>query len=371
VRDVVNQKDCRMPVETITWSGEAVRLIDQTLLPNEVRYLEIEEVERLWEAVRALRVRGAPAIGIAAALGAYLGVRHSAAERYEEFRGELGRVCAYLASARPTAVNLFWALERVQRRADELREHPIQVVKEALLDEALAMIEEDHLVCRSIGRHGMELLEDGWGILTHCNAGGLATAAYGTALAPVFLAHEHGTRLHVFVDETRPLLQGARLTAWELQQAGIPVTLICDNMAATVMSQGKVQAVIVGTDRTTANGDVANKIGTLGVAILAHEFGVPFYVAAPTSSIDMSLASGAEIPIEERDPEEVTTGFGRRIAPEGIAVYNPAFDVTPHKYVTALITEYGVVRPPLGEGLRKLFREIEHGERKHDVASKR
>jgi len=213
-------------------------------------------------------------------------------------------------------------------------------------------------VCRAIGRHGAGLLNDGDAVLTHCNAGGLATAGFGTALAPVFVATEQGKRIHVYADETRPLLQGARLTTWECRQVGIPVTLICDNMAATVLSQGKVQAVLVGTDRTAANGDVANKIGTLGVAVLAHEFGVPFYVAAPLSSIDMSIATGADIPIEQRDPEEVTCGFGRRTAPEGIDVFNPAFDVTPNRYVSGLITEHGIVRPPLGEGLRRLFDEM-------------
>jgi len=344
-----------MRVETIAWTGEAVRIIDQTALPAEVRFLEIGNVETLWEAIKTLRVRGAPAIGIAAALGCYLGVRHSQANDYETFARELAQVCDYLGSARPTAVNLFWALRRIQALAERLRDRPVEQIKHALLDEALDMIEEDHRVCRSIGRHGAELLRDGDSILTHCNAGGLATAGYGTALAPVFFATEQGKRIHVFADETRPLLQGARLTTWECQQAGVPVTLITDNTAATVMAQGKVQAVFVGTDRTASNGDVANKVGTLGLAVLAREFRVPFYVAAPLSSIDMTLASGAEIPIEQRAADEVTNGFGRRIAPEGIEVYNPAFDVTPHRYVTALLTERGLVRPPFGEGLRQVF----------------
>ncbi|KPK69213.1 MAG: methylthioribose-1-phosphate isomerase [Acidithiobacillales bacterium SM23_46] len=345
----------KAPIETIAWTGECVRLIDQTLLPAELRHIEIGDVEQLWEAIRTLRVRGAPAIGIAAALGCYLGVRNSAARDFETLRDELARVCDYLGSARPTAVNLFWALRRVQERVERLRDKPVEQIKQALLDEALAMIEEDHRVCRAIGRHGADLLRDGDSVLTHCNAGGLATAGYGTALAPVFLAAEQGKRIHVYVDETRPLLQGARLTAWECQQAGIPATLICDNMAATVMAQGKVHAVLVGTDRTAANGDVANKIGTLGLAVAAREFGVPFYVAAPLSSIDMAIASGAEIPIEERSPDEVTCGFGCRTAPEGIEVYNPAFDVTPHRYVTAIITERGLVRPSFDEGLRRIF----------------
>jgi len=347
-----------MPVETITWTGQFVRIIDQTLLPGEVRYLEIGDTRTLWEAIKTLRVRGAPAIGIAAALGCYLGVRDSDATDFETFRTELAEVCKYLGSARPTAVNLFWALKRIQDLVERLRDRPIEQIKHELLDEAVNMIEEDHRICRAIGRFGAELLRDGESILTHCNAGGLATAGYGTALAPVFFAIEQGKHIQVYADETRPLLQGARLTTWECRQAGIPVTLISDNMAATVMAQGKVQAVLVGTDRTAANGDVANKVGTLGLAILAREFRVPFYVAAPLSSIDMSLQSGAEIPIEQRSPDEVTEGFGRRIAPEGVEVYNPAFDVTPHQYVTALITERGIVRPPLSEGLRRVFEQL-------------
>ena len=346
-----------MPVETIAWTGDAVRLIDQTALPAELRYLEIGDVETLWEAVKTLRVRGAPAIGIAAALGCYLGVRYSQARDFEAFSKELAGVCQYLGSARPTAVNLFWALRRVQDLAERLRDRPVEQIKHAILDEALDMIEEDHRICRLIGRYGAELLHEGASILTHCNAGGLATAGYGTALAPVFYAAEQGKNIHVYADETRPLLQGARLTTWECRQAGIPVTLITDSTAATVMAQGKVQAVFVGTDRTAANGDVANKVGTLGLAVLAREFHLPFYVAAPLSSIDMSIASGAEIPIEQRNPDEVTCGFGKRVAPEGIEVYNPAFDVTPHKYVTALITEKGLVRPPLDEGLRRIFQK--------------
>ncbi|MCX8036263.1 MAG: S-methyl-5-thioribose-1-phosphate isomerase [Candidatus Sumerlaeia bacterium] len=346
-----------MPVETIAWTGQSVRIIDQTLLPTEIKYLDIGDIETLWEAIKALRVRGAPAIGIAAALGCYLGVRHSTASDFAAFRAELKRVCDYIGSARPTAVNLFWALERIQALADRMSDRPVEQIKHAILNEALDMIEEDHRICRAIGRHGAELLRDGMSILTHCNAGGLATAGYGTALAPVFYAAEQGKRIHVYADETRPLLQGARLTAWECREAGIPITLISDNMAATVMAQGKVQAVFVGTDRTAANGDVANKIGTLGVAVLAHEFRIPFYVAAPLSSIDLSLESGEQIPIEERNPEEVTHPFGRQIAPDGIEVYNPAFDVTPHRYVTAIITERGIVRPPFAEGLRRVFDE--------------
>lgn len=355
----IELRDMKPPIETITWEGEMVRLIDQTLLPNEIRYLKIDDTERIREAIQVLRVRGAPAIGIAAALGCYLGVRHSEARDAAAFREDLERICEYLGSARPTAVNLSWALERVRKHVMQSGDRPVDDLKQAILELGLAMIEEDHEVCHAIGRHGADLLNDGDGILTHCNAGGLATAGFGTALAPVFLAVEQGKRIHVYCDETRPLLQGARLTTWECKQAGIPVTLICDNMAATVLSQGRVQAIIVGTDRTVANGDVANKIGTFGVAVLAHEFGIPFYVAAPTSSIDMSIATGADIPIEERDADEITCGFGCRTAPDEIDVFNPAFDVTPHRYVTALITEHEIVRPPFDEGLRRLFEEIE------------
>jgi len=347
-----------MPVETITWTGKSVRLIDQTALPAELRYLEICDVECLWDAIRRMQVRGAPALGIAAALGCYLGVRLSEARDQETFANELARICDFLGTARPTAVNLFWALRRVRDVVERLRDRPIADIKRAILQEALDMIEEDHRVCRAIGRYGAELLHDGDHILTHCNAGGLATAGYGTALSPVFVAAEQGKCIHVYADETRPQLQGARLTTWECQQAGIPVTLITDSTAATVIAQGKVQAILVGTDRTAANGDVANKVGTLGLAVLANEFHVPFYVAAPLSSIDMNIASGAEIPIEERSHDEVTCVLGHRIAPEGIEAYNPAFDVTPHRYVTALITERGIVRPPLAEGLRRVFEQV-------------
>ncbi|MCL5994753.1 MAG: S-methyl-5-thioribose-1-phosphate isomerase [Chloroflexi bacterium] len=352
-----------MPIKTIEWTGGAdgaARLIDQTLLPTELKYLDVTDVETMWEAIKVLRVRGAPAIGIAAAFGLYLAVRNSHTVDTTNFKAEVDKAAAYLASSRPTAVNLFWALKRIQRLVDTNAGQPVPSIKEMMLAEAIAMIDEDNAVCRAIGEYGATLLVGQadslpYRILTHCNAGGLATAQWGTALAPVYVAAEQGRHIHVYADETRPLLQGARLTAWELQQAGIPVTLITDNMAATVMSQGKVNAVIVGTDRVASNGDVANKIGTFGVAILAKEFGIPFYVAAPTSSIDMSLASGDLIPIEERKPEEVTEGFGKRTAPTGVDVYNPAFDVTPHRYVTALITEKGIVRPPFHVSLHDLF----------------
>ncbi len=354
---------CHTPVKTIEWVGDAggaARIIDQTLLPGELRYLDITDVAAMWEAIKILRVRGAPAIGIAAAFGVYLAVRYASLNDAVSFLAEVDAAAAYLATSRPTAVNLFWALKRIQRLACDAASLDLPAIKATLLAEAIAMIAEDNAVCRAIGAYGAALLTPRTkgavcNILTHCNAGGLATAQWGTALAPVYVAAEQGRSLHVFADETRPLLQGSRLTAWELQQAGIPVTVITDNMAATVMSKGRVDAVIVGTDRVAANGDVANKIGTFGVAILAREFGIPFYVAAPLSSIDMELVSGELIPIEERKPEEVTDGFGRRTAPANVQVFNPAFDVTPNKYVTALITEKGIARPPYTESLRRLM----------------
>ncbi len=347
-----------LPVMTIEWAGGldgVARLIDQTRLPNEVVFLDVRDVETMWEAIKMLRVRGAPAIGVAAALGMVLAVRDCTPTCRDEFVAEVDRAAAYLNSSRPTAVNLSWATKRMQALVANHPNEDAEALKALMLREAAGMVQEDIAVCKAIGEHGNRLISDGDAWLTHCNAGSLAAVQWGTATAPIYLAHAQGKRVHVFADETRPLLQGARLTAWELHQAGIPVTVITDNMAATVMAQGKVNGVIVGTDRVAANGDFANKIGTLGVAILAKEFGVPLYVAAPTSSIDMELASGDLIPIEERRPEEVTEGFGRRTVPAGVAVYNPAFDVTPHRYVTGFITEKGVIHPPFDIGLKQIF----------------
>jgi len=346
-----------VPIPTIEWEGGlpgCVRLIDQTLLPTEFKQIHCADVESLWEAIQVLRVRGAPAIGIAAAMGTVLGIQGSEATAFDHFREELEVAARYLATARPTAVNLFWALDRMRRVADGNRHLPVPQLKQRLLDEALAIAEEDRRICRALGRHGAALTKDGDGVLTHCNAGGLATADYGTALGVLYAAHEQGKRLRVFADETRPLLQGARLTAWELQQAGIDVTLICDSMAAVVMRQGKVNLVIVGADRIAANGDTANKIGTYGVAVLAQSHGVPFYVAAPVSTFDLTLPSGEGIPIEERKPEEITNGFGRRTAPRGIRVYNPAFDVTPARYIAGIITERGIISPVTEAAIRAL-----------------
>ncbi|WP_426451928.1 S-methyl-5-thioribose-1-phosphate isomerase [Paenibacillus sp. S-38] len=347
-------------LQSVRWNSleDRLDLLDQRLLPDEIVYLELTTSEQVWDAIKQLAVRGAPAIGIAAAFGVYLGIRGVNGSR-EELLAEAGRQCDYLATSRPTAVNLFWALDRMRARAQALlgeeSDTSVETAKELLLDEARAIQAEDVETCRLIGEHALELFQDGMGVLTHCNAGGLATARYGTALAPMYLAQEKGIALKVFADETRPVLQGARLTAFELQQAGVDVTLICDNMAGAVMAKGWVQAVIVGTDRVAANGDVANKIGTYSVAVLAKAHGIPFYVACPMSTIDLNTPTGADIPIEERHEDEITQGFGKRTAPAGVKVYNPAFDVTPNEYVTAIITEKGVVRAPYAENLKKLF----------------
>lgn len=343
-----------MAVSTIEWEDGRIKLIDQTLLPNEFKQIYCDDLPTIWEAIKSLRVRGAPAIGIAGALGAVLGIWNSSAETYDEFAAELKSATDYLATSRPTAVNLFWALDRISTTAEENKNLAISEIKDVLLAEALEIIEEDKAMCRAIGQHGMALLNENDTILTHCNAGGLATSDYGTALAVMFSAHDAGKKIKVFADETRPLLQGARLTTWELMQAGIDVTLICDNMAAQVMKEGKIQCVIVGADRIAANGDTANKIGTYNVAILAQAHEIPFYVAAPTSTLDYALATGEEIPIEQRSAEEVTEGFGKLTAPKGVKVYSPAFDVTSASLVTAIITEKGVARPPYTESLKQL-----------------
>ena len=343
-----------MAISTIEWDDGRIKLIDQTLLPNEFKQIYCDDLESVWEAIKSLRVRGAPAIGIAAALGAVLGIWNSEAETYQEFGKTLKSATDYLATSRPTAVNLFWALDRITKTAEENSHLSIPELKERLLAEAEEIIEEDKVMCRAIGQHGMALLNQNDTILTHCNAGGLATSDYGTALAVMFSAHDAGKNIKVFADETRPLLQGARLTTWELMQAGIDVTLICDNMAAQVMKEGKIQCVIVGADRIAANGDTANKIGTYNVAILAQAHDLPFYVAAPTSTLDFALQTGAEIPIEQRSAEEVTEGFGKATAPEGVKVYSPAFDVTPASLVSAIITEKGIARAPYTESLKIL-----------------
>ncbi|MEK3734022.1 MULTISPECIES: S-methyl-5-thioribose-1-phosphate isomerase [Paenibacillus] len=345
------------PLSSVSWGGDHLILLDQRLLPEDIVYLKLYTPEEVWEGIHSMKVRGAPAIGIAAAFGVVLGGLQYAGDQPGEWLQQVRTTCDYLATSRPTAVNLFWALDRIKLTAEKLAEtlSDRTALNAALLAEAEAIRAEDEDVCRRIGENALPLFKDGMGILTHCNAGGLATAKYGTALAPMYLAHEQGMNIKVFADETRPVLQGARLTAFELQQAGIDVTLLADNMAAMVMSKGWVQAVIVGTDRVAANGDVANKIGTYGLAVLAKAHGIPFYVACPLSTIDLNTKTGAEIPIEERPAEEITEGFGKRTAPHGVKVYNPAFDVTPNEYVTAIITEKGMVQAPYSENLKKLF----------------
>jgi methylthioribose-1-phosphate isomerase len=345
-------------LDTLDWIGDTegcLRVIDQTRLPTEFVRMECRRVEEVWEAIKVLRVRGAPAIGIAAAYGVCVGIQTAKGGDPKAFFARLDEVVDYLKTSRPTAVNLFWALDRMRQKARQLcGKLPPAEIAAALLAEARAIHEEDRQMCRAIGRYGAQLLADGQGVLTHCNAGGLATADYGTALAVIFAAVESGKRLSVYADETRPLLQGARLTAWELHQRGIDVTLICDSMAAQVMREGKIQAVIVGADRIAANGDTANKIGTYSLALVAAAHHVPFYVAAPTSTFDLSLASGEEIPIEQRDPREITHGFGRQTAPDGIRVYNPAFDVTPARLIQAILCEKGIIEPVTRERIAQI-----------------
>jgi methylthioribose-1-phosphate isomerase len=350
------------PPPAIEWVGDAsgwLKLLDQTLLPVEVRPIECRSVEQVWEAIRALRVRGAPAIGVAAAYGVVLGCQPSQTASKAEFDARLHHTLEYLATSRPTAVNLFWALERLRNVAAALPAPSTPAaVLHRLWQEAQAIEAEDRAMCAAIATHGAPLLAGCRGVLTHCNTGGLATAGDGTALAVIFAAARAHPELHVYADETRPLLQGARLTAWELLQRGIRLSLICDSMAAWVMKQGRVQAVIVGADRIAANGDAANKIGTYGLSVLAKAHGIPFYVAAPSSTFDLTLAEGSQIPIEERPAAEVTHAFGRQTAPDGCPVYNPAFDVAPADHITALITERGVIRPVTAEQIRRRLGDV-------------
>ncbi len=353
-----NTSGGKMPVKTIEWINDQLVIIDQTLLPVEERYVRLETAENVHRAIRRLEVRGAPAIGVAAALGLYVAVRGSSSIDKSSFKSEVRQVADYLSGSRPTAVNLFWALNRMMRVVETDAADSVEGLKAALLAEALEILEEDKRLCRAIGGHGQELLTDGARVLTHCNAGGLATADYGTALALIYAAKEAGKHVRVFADETRPLLQGSRLTAWELLKSGVDVTVICDDMAATVMRRGMVDCVVTGADRIAANGDAANKIGTYGLAILAKEHGLPFYIAAPLSTFDFELPDGSGIPIEERDPEEVRRFRGVPSAPEGVKVYNPAFDVTPHAYINALVTEHGVIRPPFERNLAELRRSL-------------
>jgi len=342
-----------MPVDTVIWKNSRLRIIDQTLLPGKFVYRRCDTVESVWEAIKVLRVRGAPAIGIAAAFGVLVGLRGRRLRTGRQVASRVHEVAAYLATSRPTAVNLFWALERMEKVAEKCAGLSAAEARRRLEREAVAILEEDRRMCRAIGRAGARLIRSGNTVLTHCNAGGLATSGYGTALAPIFTAHEKGRKVAVYADETRPLLQGARLTAWELMHAGIEVTLICDNMAAQVMKEGRIDLVIVGADRIAANGDTANKIGTYGVAVLARAHKVPFYVAAPSSTFDPSIRSGSDIPIEQRGDEEITCGFGTRTAPCGVKTYSPAFDVTPARLIAGIITDRGVLRPPYRRAVRE------------------
>jgi methylthioribose-1-phosphate isomerase len=346
---------------TLEWREDGLYLLDQTRLPFEVHSERQDTVEQVWQSIQRLKVRGAPAIGVAAAYGLCVALQAHRGSSVAVFHEELQRQARYLETARPTAVNLAWALRRMVAAARALNAADSTTLHAHLVSEAQRIHAEDQAICTGIATHGLELLRPGSGVLTHCNAGALATTGLGTATAPLYLAHQRGMALRVYADETRPLLQGARLTAWELQSAGIDVTLITDNMAASMMSQGLIDLVLVGTDRVTANGDVVNKIGTLGVAILARHFGIPFYVACPSSTIDVATPSGAHVIIEQRAADEVTGFAGARSAPAGMRVSNPAFDVTPHALVTGLITERGIMRAPFDAGLRQVAGPPTHG----------
>lgn len=342
-------------IRTIYWEDNAVILIDQKVLPLEERYVTCRTYGDVVSAIKDLTIRGAPAIGVAAAMGIALGILTCSVTSYDSLRDNFRRICDEFATTRPTAVNLFWAIERMNRCFGAHAGFGIDEIRQALIDEAIRIGEEDIAINREIGRNGNDLINDGDNILTHCNAGALATGGYGTALGVIRTAFEEGKNIHVFIDETRPVLQGARLTAWEMQKERIPATLITDSMAGFLMKQGRVDLVITGADRIASNGDAANKIGTYSLAVLAKEHTIPFYIAAPLSTIDRTMQSGEEIPIEERSGMEVRHFHGVQTAPEDISVYNPAFDVTPNNYITAVITEAGVARPLYEESIKKLF----------------
>jgi len=335
-----------------------VRFIDQTKLPTEEAYVTCKTYQQVADAIRNMVVRGAPAIGVAAAMGIALGIKNSKAETVGELKPEFDKICDAIGNTRPTAVNLFWAIRRMREKFEQLRVRPLPQLKQALIEEAQRMHAEDIAGNQAMGRHGATLMPASGGVLTHCNAGALATCGYGTALGVIRAAVEQGKKLHVYADETRPFLQGSRLTAWELMKDGIPTTVISDNMAGAMMKQGKIGAIVVGADRIAANGDVANKIGTYTLAVLAKEHGIPFYVAAPFSTVDLDTLDGNSIPIEQRNPREVTHIAGKQMVPDGTEVENPAFDVTPAKYVSAIVTEKGIARAPYGESLRKLSEDV-------------
>jgi methylthioribose-1-phosphate isomerase len=341
-------------IKTLEWTEQGVRFIDQTQLPTEEIYVLCPDYRSVATAIKDMIVRGAPAIGVAAAMGIALGVRDTVANNLVELRPSFDEICRVIGETRPTAVNLFWAIQRMRKKFDELASLSVAELKRGLVEEAKRMYLEDIAACEEMGRNGAVLLPSSGTVLTHCNAGALATCGYGTALGVIRAAVEAGKKIEVFADETRPFLQGSRLTAWELTKDGIPTTVISDNMAGAMMKQGKIIAVIVGADRIAANGDVANKIGTYTVAVLAKEHSIPFYVAAPWSTVDLTTSDGDHIPIEQRAAREVTHLAGKQITPAGIKVENPAFDVTPNKYITAIITEYGVARQPFHESLRSL-----------------
>jgi methylthioribose-1-phosphate isomerase len=342
-------------VETISWKDGTLIFLDQTKLPVDVLYEKQKDIRQVWDSIKQLRVRGAPALGVAGAYGILLGMMDKRSLPADAFIAEMKKEAAYLNSSRPTAVNLSWGLNRMIKKAESLKSVKSDEIWAGLEEEADAIHHEDIDLCSRIGESGKNLIRDGSGVLTHCNAGALCSTGIGTATAPMYTAFGEGRRFKVYADETRPLLQGARLTSWELQQAGIDVTLICDDMAAFMMSRGFINLVITGTDRVAANGDTANKIGTMGVAILANYFHIPFYIACPSSTFDMRTATGESIPIEERDADEVLFFGERRTGPEGMHVRNPAFDVTPHELITGFITENGIVAPPFSENLRRAF----------------
>ena len=344
-------------IQTLEWTDAGVRFIDQTKLPTEETYVTCKNYEQVADVIRNMVVRGAPAIGVAAAMGIALGLKDSEAENGAELKADFDRICEVIGKTRPTAVNLFWAIRRMREKFETLRIRPLPQIKQALIDEARRMHAEDIAANQAMGRHGATLMPANGGVLTHCNAGALATCGYGTALGVIRAAVEQGKKIHVFADETRPFLQGSRLTAWELLKDGIPTTVISDNMAGAMMKQGKIRAVVVGADRIAANGDVANKIGTYSVAVLAKEHAIPFYVAAPFSTIDLETPDGSGIPIEQRGQREITHIAGKQMTPDGVEVENPAFDVTPFTYVTAIVTERGIARSPYTHSLKKLAGE--------------
>jgi methylthioribose-1-phosphate isomerase len=345
-------------IQTLEWTDKGIRFLDQTKLPTEETYVTATSYQQVADAIRTMVVRGAPAIGVAAAMGIALGVKNSKTETGAELKKEFDQICKVIGETRPTAVNLFWAIRRMQEQFEALRIRPMPQIKQALIEEAQRMHAEDIAANQAMGRHGATLMPATGGVLTHCNAGALATAGYGTALGVIRAAVEQGKKIHVYADETRPFLQGSRLTAWELMKDRIPTTVISDNMAGAMMKQGRIGAIVVGADRIAANGDVANKIGTYTVAVLAKEHGIPFYVAAPISTVDLATADGSGIPIEQRNSKEVTHIAGRQMVPDGVEIENPAFDVTPAKFVAAIITERGIARAPYEESLKKLAGEL-------------